>query len=369
MQQIIGKGINHIKYIYWFAYYNEDSPSVRYRALYPLEYFKKHHNISSKLITPGYKPKKVWLFVKSYCSALFFRKKNAAIVIQRVQSNFIYSALLKLLVTLHKNNTIYDLDDADYLDSRPNSIYYFAKQCSRLALGSQAIANHLFPLNNNIVITSSPTPDLNIVKQNRNNIFTIGWIGGFGGDHKKSLIAFVFPAINQLNFSCKFILLGVRHQADREFICEYFGNNKNVLIETPEEIDWKNEQSIQEQITRFDIGIATLMDNEIQRSKSGIKAKQYLNNGVPVLGTNLPENDWVIKEGVNGYFCANTHEFKQRMCEFKNMSDAEYNSFSKNARETISEFNHQTYYNQFMGIAKPQVVKQNEELFEVINYA
>jgi hypothetical protein len=26
------------------------------------------------------------------------------------------------------------------------------------------------------------------------------------------------------------------------------------------------------------------------------------------------------------------------------------------------------YYNQFMGITKPQVVKQNEELFEVINY-
>ena len=54
--------------------------------------------------------------------------------------------------------------------------------------------------------------------------------------------------------------------------------------------NWNDEPSLQNKITSFDIGITTLMDYEIQKPKSGIKAKQYFNNGVPVLG----ENQWFL---------------------------------------------------------------------------
>ena len=340
--------MSDIKYIYWFSYYNLDSPSVRYRAKYPLEFFKENYNIESSHIIPGYAPKTAFSFIKSYCSALFFRKDNSVIVIQRVHSNFIYSSLLKLLVSIRRSDTVYDLDDADYLYCKSNSIYFFAKKCSRITAGSKAIAHHLSEFNNTILITSSPTPDLQIVKKKKSAIFTIGWIGGFGGDHKKSLIEIVFPAIKELDFKCKFILLGVTKSMDSEFIQEYISENKNIQVETPADIDWKNELSLQQKIATFDIGIATLIDNEIQRSKSGIKAKQYLNNGVPVLGTNLPENDWVIKDGVNGFFCSSIQEFKQRILEFYTMDDLLYADFSQNARKTIREFDHQKYYTDFI---------------------
>lgn len=130
-------------------------------------------------------------------------------------------------------------------------------------------------------------------------MFTIGWIGGFGGDHKKSLINVVFPAIRNLNFNCKLVLLGVTDDEDLHFVRDYFKDNDKIQLDIPMNVDWQNEHLIQQNIATFDIGIATLIDNEIQRSKSGIKTKQYLNNGVPVLGTNLPENDWVIRESVN----------------------------------------------------------------------
>ncbi|MFK8036720.1 MAG: hypothetical protein AB8B74_00390 [Crocinitomicaceae bacterium] len=340
--------MNKIKYIYWFAYYNESSPSVRYRGKYPLEFFQQNYDIESSLIIPSYKPKNIISFIKSYCSALFFRKQNSVIVIQRVHSNFIYSTLLKLLLKFQKKDTVYDLDDADYLYNKPNTIYFFAKNCSHITAGSKAIGNHLSQFNNNIILTSSPILDLKIIKRKRSEIFTIGWIGGFGGDHKKSLFELVFPAIKELDFKCRLTLLGVVKPEDIKFIKEFFGSNKNLQIEIPEDIDWKNEQVLQEKIASFDVGIATLIDNEIQRSKSGIKAKQYLNNGVPVLGTNLPENDWVIKDDINGFFCSSIQDFKQRISEFYSMNDTEYSYFLNNARRSSHEFNHENYYTSFM---------------------
>lgn len=341
-----------IRYIYWFAFYNEDSPSVRYRGKYPLEFFEENYGIKSKLIIPGYHPKKVLAFLQAYFSALLLPKKDAIIVIQRVHTRFIYSSLLKLLVRFRRKNTVYDLDDADYLYSKPNSIYFFAKNCFSVAAGSNAIANHLAQFNDNIVITTSPTPDLKIVKQERNKRFTIGWIGGFGGDHKKGLVETVFPAINMLPFKCTFVILGVTEPEDFEFIRTYFDKNPNVEVEIPEDINWKDETEIQKRIRLFDIGIATLVDNAIQRSKSGIKAKQYMNNGVPVLGTNLPENDWVIKNGVNGFFCTDTSEFKQKLTQFYEMDKEEYSRFSKNARESIRTFNHESYYESFVKVQR-----------------
>src|SRR5688572_13337958 len=122
-----------IEFIYWFAYYNLRSPSIRYRAKYPLDFFKQHKGVNSYLVIPGYSPKRILIFLKAYFSALLFRKKNSLIVIQRVQSDFIYANLLKLLVRIRKRDTVYDLDDADYLELKPDTIHYFAKHCQKIS--------------------------------------------------------------------------------------------------------------------------------------------------------------------------------------------------------------------------------------------
>ncbi len=336
-----------IEFIYWFAYFNLDSPSVRYRAKYPLDFFKENKSVGNYFIVPSYRPKGIYLFLKAYLSALFFRKPNSLIVIQRVQSHFIYSSLLKLLIRIKKQDTVYDLDDADYLEVNPKTIHFFAKQCEKISAGSKQIAEYLSQFNNQIVHTTSPTVDLEIFKTNRNTIFTIGWIGGFGGDHKDSLINFVFPALKELAFHLKLIVIGVLKLDDIEFIKNYFKDNSNIEIEIPLEIDWNDEVDIQKRIVLFDVGIATLTNSEMQLSKSGIKAKQYMNNGVPVLSTNLPENNTVVVEGVNGYFCSTTIDFKERINQFYKMTDTDYLQFSKYARESISNFDHNKYFTDF----------------------
>lgn len=330
------------KFIYWFAYYNYDSPSVRYRAKYPLEYFKEKYGINNYLVTPGYSPSRIASFAIAYLSALLNLHKNSLIVIQRVNSNFIYSNLLKLLVKIRKHNTVYDLDDADYLENNSKTLYYFAKNCKFISAGSKLIADQLSYLNNNIIHSSSPISDLGIVKNKRNDLFTIGWIGGFGGEHKESLVKLIFPALKELDFNFRFFLLGANDN-NSTYVRKYFSNFENIKVEIPLNVDWKNEVLIQKTVSSFDIGIATLINSEMQKSKSGIKAKQYMNNGVPVLSTNLPENNSVIIHGKNGFFCSNTKEFKERLIEFHNMSDDDYEYYSKNAKSSVEKFNYDFY--------------------------
>ncbi|MEM9025216.1 MAG: hypothetical protein AAGB22_15825, partial [Bacteroidota bacterium] len=116
-----------MKFIYWFAYYGLDSPSVRYRANYPLREFKRTHGIGYTLVIPGYRPALILRFLRAYCSALCFRKRNSVIVIQRVNSGFIYATLLRLLVVLRPKDTVYDLDDADYLTHPDRSRGFFLR--------------------------------------------------------------------------------------------------------------------------------------------------------------------------------------------------------------------------------------------------
>lgn len=346
-----------IGFIYWFAYYNLDSPSVRYRAKYPLEYFQKKHNIGYYLVFPGYSTHRIIRFLIAFFSALIFPKKDSIIVIQRVNSNFIYSNLLKLLVNVRKQDSVYDLDDADYLENDTKAIYYFAKKCNAISAGSKKIAEHLKFYNSKIIHTTSPILDLKIIKERKSKIFTIGWIGGFGGEHRNSMINLVFPALKRLEFKFKLLILGVQENSDIEFIADYFNNNRNIQIETPTNINWKNENYIQNIIKTFDIGIATLVDSEMQISKSGIKAKQYMNNGVPVLSTNLPENDSVVVDGKNGFFCSSPNDFKQRIIEFYNMNQDDYYYYSKNARDSIINFNHDKYFLDFNRIKKRHTTK------------
>lgn len=350
-----------LKHIYWFAYYNLKSPSVRYRAKYPLDYAKNHQDISSDLIIPSYSFTLLFKFLKAYFSALLFPKDNSLIVIQRVQSNFIYANLLKLLVRLRASICVYDLDDADYLEVKPNTIHYLAKNCQYLTVGSKEIENYLKDFNPNIVQLTSPTPDLEIVKKERNEILNIGWIGGYGWGHKDTLNQLVFPAVKSLDIPCRFTLLGIIKNEDEEEIRKYFAVNENVELEIPRNINWNDERDLQFRIKSFDIGVATLLDHPIQLAKSGIKAKQYMNNSVPVLCNDLPENNKVIEDGFNGFICNSISDFRKRILEIHLMNDTDYWELASNARNSIQNFNHVHYLDVLEGL----VLKLNRKKAEI----
>jgi len=286
-------------------------------------------------------------FFKAYLSALLFPKKKSIIVIQKVSSNFIYAGLLKLLVICRKERSVYDLDDSDYFDYSTKSIFFFARHCAKIACGSHAIAEYLRQLNPNVFHITSPIHDLNIVKKERSPLFTIGWLGSFGWGHKDSLKELVFPAVRNMPFACRFAIIGVTTDHDEQEIRSYFSDFPHIQIFIPREVNWLDEKSLQERIIQFDVGVATLLNHPAQISKSGIKAKQYMNNGIPVLSNNLPENNRVVIHGYNGFLCDSPAEFEEKLIMFKEMSDSEYSCFSNKARNSIKNFNSQKYFEDY----------------------
>ncbi len=338
---------NSIELVFWFAYYTLDSPSIRYRALYPLDFVKKEHGIDYRLIIPSYSFKSIVRFLSAYLQALIFKKSKSIVVIQRVRSNFIYSNLLKLLVATRKQYTIYDLDDADYLQHNPRSIYFFARNCQCISAGSSEIANHFRPFNSNVSHISSPILDLGLLKQKRNEVFTVGWVGGYKWGHKKSLNEFFFPALKMLPFYCNVLLLGITDKEDEKEILGEFQECNHIEIEIIKDTEWSNELQLQNAIMQFDVGIATLSNNKVQISKSGIKAKQYMNNGVPVVCNNLPENNNVVQHGYNGFVCNSAEEFAEYIMKLKQMPDEEYQQLCRNSRETVKRYNLSSYIEGF----------------------
>lgn len=336
-----------ISHIYWFAYFDLQSASVRYRGKYPLDYFKREHQIDSTLIIPSYSPRNLFHFLVVYGKVLFFAKKEDLIVIQRVQSRFIYAQLLKILVLRHPDKTVYDLDDADYLLPNPKTILFFLKRCRWISAGSEEIRKFSHALNPHVLHISSPVWDLHIRKSSRNKELHVGWIGDFGGDHQLALEQLLFPALRSVPFPLQVSLIGVKTEQDQLTIRHSLQHNPFLRIDFIPIENWTDEPKIQEHIRTFDVGIATLLPTPIQLAKSGIKAKQYLNNGVPVIATNLPENARFVHHGVNGFLAENSQDFLKYLTEFQEMSDSHYQAFTDAAWDSKSNFDHERYYQQF----------------------
>lgn len=276
---------------------------------------------------------------------MFFRRKQSLIIIQRVSSQFIYARALQLLLFFRRKNVIYDLDDADFLEKPPGTMFYFLKRCNKIQVGGRELEGVVKKINTNTFVNTSPVPDLGIEKSKKGEKLHIGWIGDFNGGHRQSMIELVFPAIRSTEVEIKFTLLGVgrKIKSDFNFIREYFDGNPKVELNLPENVDWKDESRIQRMISEFDIGIATLLDTELHRCKSGFKTKQYLNNGVPVLSSDVPENNRVVVDGVNGYLCNNPEEFAKAIDRIREMTGPDYAELSRKSRESASQFEIQRY--------------------------
>src|SRR5512138_885807 len=131
-----------VKHIYWFALYNPASPSVRYRVTYPLEELSSNYQVTYSIVYPGYRWMDIIRFLRVYLSALLWRKKDSLIVIQRVYTKNIYAAALAFLVLIRRHYTMYDIDDAEYVQHPPGTIRFFMKHCESCSVGSSALLDY-----------------------------------------------------------------------------------------------------------------------------------------------------------------------------------------------------------------------------------
>ncbi len=329
-----------IKHIYWFAPYNLKCPSTRYRGYYPLQFFRKEYGIESDFVFPERTKAGIWNFIKVYFNVLFFRKKESLLVIQKICSNRVYANLLKILVLLRPKNTLYDIDDAEYLRQDVKTLHFFLKKCKKISVGSYSLKDYCTNYNEDVFVLTSPVLGHNEKKKERNKIPNIGWVGDLGNgndiskafSHKNNMFTILFPQIKRLKIPITLSLIGVKNKSDIPEIIDYFKNNKNIKIIIPTNLDWENDKWVYSEIKKFDIGVSPLTNHLFNVSKSAFKAKQYLSVGIPTLASNVGENDKFVKHNENGYLCENNgQDFENEIIKISEMSDHKYFEFSNNA--------------------------------------
>jgi glycosyltransferase involved in cell wall biosynthesis len=333
-------------HIYWFAYYNTDSPSTRYRGRYVLQHLKAAHGVSYDLVVPGYGWRNVLHFVRVYAEALLFRKRNSWIVFQKIHSNGWYTRALLTLLSVRRRRTLYDTDDAEHLRFSTEVMHRFMKRCSACAVGSEALAVYVQRYNPDVFLLTSPVIDHVNTKRERNAVFTIGWVGGYNTNkesseafaHKKSVEETLLPALRDLKFNVRFVMLGVTEQSDRDSLARYFEKSR-VELDVPATIDWQDEDWVYRQIARFDVGVSPMVNHEFNRAKSAFKLKQYMSCGVPVLASAVGENKRFIAEGFNGFLCNTPDDYREKLCYLHELSDDRYAQISANAKTSSQAFN------------------------------
>ena len=171
---------NAKSHIYWFAPYNLSCPSTRYRGKYPLDYLQNEKQISYDFVWPEKSAQAILNFLKLFLEILFFRKPNSLVVIQKIYTKRYYANLLKLLVWLRPENTLYDLDDAEYYRWPAETLNFFIKHCQYVQVGSQALLEYCLPLNPNVTLATSPVIAHEHRKSQKGRKPVLGWVGGFG---------------------------------------------------------------------------------------------------------------------------------------------------------------------------------------------
>ncbi len=331
------------RHIYWFAYFNKDEPSVRYRGLYALQYMQAHHGISWDIVYPGYDLYSILSFLHVYGSALFSRRADSVIVFQKIYRPGIYTAALKFLLWCRPSRTVYDIDDAEYLRYPDEVIRHFMCRCSVVAVGSEALDVYAKQYNPATVLLTSPVIEQPCRRKERNAPLRIGWIGYYGA-HRANLHQLLFPAVSSLDRPVTLMILGVKSEEEASEIRNYFLGKEHIQVEAPVGIEWLDEESVYERIATMDIGVAPLLDTAFNRAKSAFKLKQCLSCGVPVIGSPVGENRRFLLDGVNGMIAEDAAAFLTALQKICDMPQDRYEEMSKAAVASHKAFDMEHYY-------------------------
>ena len=348
-----------LKHIYWFAHFNLSCPSTRYRGKYALEYVKEKKQISSDFVYPASDLKNIIHFLTVYLKVLFFRKKNSIIVFQKIRTNRFYGRMLKFLLFARNKNTIYDIDDAEYLRFPKEIIDHYIKHSHYVITGGTVLEDYCRKLNKNIFISTSPVTEHSFSKTQRNTKPVIGWVGDYGNgneiekeySHKSSLNSILFPAIAQLKFELKLVLIGVKEKEDIPEIKKYFQSYPHVELDIPENLSWEDDRWLYKKICEFDLGVSPILDFEFNRAKSAFKAKQYLSCGIPTIASNVGENSTFVNTS-NGFICDSVNDYVSAITSITNYSKEDYQKLSDNAYNCKGSFSMQLYCEKLIGMCK-----------------
>lgn len=338
--------------------------SARYRVYQFLSYLKEGGieysvipAISDVLLKRYHESSNLFTKFQYYSSQILRRladlqkiRKFDVIFIQRDIIIHIFPFIEKL-ITLFNKNIIFDFDDALYLyPSHKKTGFLFKllwdrKKIERIIrLSKHVIAgnNFLRDFARNFTenVTVIPTSvDLNVYEntqklKNSSSLVSIGWIGSQG---TFSYLKQILPVFEELakKYDIEIRVVGARGPLIDGLRIKYK--------------DWSLAEEV-EDISKFDIGVMPLVDDEWSRGKSATKLLQYMAAGVPAVASPVGVNNEIVKDGVNGFLAKDQEEWIKKISMLVENIQLR-NETAANAKEDVEKFySIQANSSKFLGV-------------------
>lgn len=231
---------------------------------------------------------------------------------------------------------IYDIDDLVFLNppSSTNPLIHYLRSPKNL-INLMKSADH--------VITCTPYLDNFVRKYNQHTTdisstintglykpkkdysvkekFIIGWSGSHSTSKYLHLLDDVFLDLAR-DHSFKLLVMG-----DDHFHLD------GVEVEA---LPWKESYEV-EVISRFDVGVYPLPDEEWVLGKSGLKALQYMAAGIPTVATGIGTIFRIIKNGENGFLVNSREEWRSALSSLMS-NQALREDIGRKAAQTVEQY-------------------------------
>ncbi|GAC1419416.1 MAG: glycosyltransferase family 4 protein [Flavisolibacter sp.] len=245
-------------------------------------------------------------FLKRSKLVLFSLHRYDYVFIHRETSPFGPPFFEWVIAKLWRKKIIYDFDDAIWVsDSNMKIINWFkafwkigviCRWSYKVSAGNSYLAQYASQFNHKVIIIPTCVDTLkshNQLKDQYNEKVVIGWTGSHSTLFYLDLIE---PILKKLAASDNILIL---------IIC-----NKPPSFSFPNLhfIQWDESSEI-EDLLKINIGIMPLIANKWSEGKCGFKLIQYLSLGIPAVASPVGVNNIIIKQGINGFLCAEQDEW------------------------------------------------------------
>ncbi|PKR82084.1 group 1 glycosyl transferase [Brumimicrobium salinarum] len=258
---------------------------------------------------------KAWGLSKSFFKRwrdVFQLRKNDILFVHREMSHVGPPIFEWFVSKVLRKKYIYDFDDAIWLPnySEVNAkvhrlkAYWKVKYCMKwahqLTVGNEYLANYAQTFNNNISIIPT-TIDLenhhNLTTNYDKNPVVIGWTGT---QTTLRYLDELIPVLSEL-------------EKEYDFVFRVISNEKPQFdLKSLEFIPWNKTTEIKD-LAEIQIGVMPLVEDQWSKGKCGFKALQYMALGIPSILSPVGVNNKIVKDGLNGYLCSSTDEWKARL--------------------------------------------------------
>jgi len=310
-----------LKFEQYYSYFREEGYQVETSAFIDESFWKI-------IYKKGNYFKKAWHTIKGYGKRTFglFHLSQYDVVYIHLWVTPFGPPVFEWLYRKFSKRIIYDIDDLVYLGNVKNKAHPFVsffkgtgkpiflmKSSDHVITCTPYLDDFVRKYNPNTTDISStintdiyrPKTDYSIKEK-----FIIGWSGSHSTSRYLHLLDDVFKELKK-EIDFKLLVMG-----DTGF------SLPGVDVEV---LPWKEEYEVQT-ISRFDVGLYPLPDEEWILGKSGLKALQYMAVGVPTVATAIGTIFRIISDGENGYLVSTNQEWKSRIIELKE---------SQGLRETV----------------------------------